>query len=34
MMAHVSVERAWEFQVAGLALLLLGSLLGYGVYVG
>ena len=34
MMARVSVERAWEFQVAGLALLLLAGLLGYGVYVG
>ena len=34
MMARVSVERAWEFQVAGVVLLLLGGLLGYGVYVG
>lgn len=34
MMARVSVERAWEFQVAGLALLLIAGLIGYGVYVG
>ena len=34
MMARVSVERAWEFQVAGVVLLLLAGLLGYGVYVG
>lgn len=34
MMAHVSVERAWESQVAGVGLLFLAALLGYGVYVG
>jgi hypothetical protein len=34
MMAHVSVERAWEFQVAGAGLLFLAGLLGYGVYGG
>ncbi len=34
MMARVSVERSWEFQVAGAALVVLAGLLGYGVYVG
>jgi hypothetical protein len=34
MMARVSVERAWEFQVAGLVLVLVAGLLGYGVYIG
>ena len=34
MMARVSVERAWELQVAGVVLVLLAGLLGYGVYVG
>ena len=34
MLSRVSVERAWEFQVAGAALLVLGGLIGYGVYVG
>ena len=34
MMERVSVERAWEFQVAGVILVLLAGLLGYGVYVG
>ena len=33
LMAHVSVERSWEFQVAGAGLLALASLLGYAVYV-
>ena len=32
MMARVSVERSWEFQVAGAALVVLAGLLGYGVY--
>ncbi len=32
MMARVSVERAWEFQVAGAFLMVLAGLLGYGVY--
>lgn len=32
MMARVSVERAWEFQLAGAGLLVLAGLLGYGVY--
>jgi hypothetical protein len=32
MMARVSVERAWEFQVAGAGLVLLAGLVGYGVY--
>ena len=34
MMARVSVERSWEFQVAGAALVALAGLLGYGVYAG
>jgi len=34
MMERVSVERAWELQVAGVVLVLLAGLLGYGVYVG
>ena len=34
MMARVSVERSWEFQVAGAALVVLAGLLGYGVYTG
>ena len=33
-MARVSVERSWEFQVAGAGLLALAGLLGYGVYAG
>jgi len=31
-MSRVSVERAWEFQVAGAGLVLLAGLVGYGVY--
>ena len=34
MMGRVSVERSWEFQVAGAALVVLAGLIGYGVYVG
>jgi len=34
MMARVSVERSWEFQVAGAALVVLAGVLGYGVYTG
>jgi uncharacterized protein YjeT (DUF2065 family) len=34
MMARVSVERSWEFQAAGAALVALAGLLGYGVYAG
>ena len=34
MMARVSLERAWEFQVADAGLVALASLLGYGVYAG
>ena len=34
MMARVSVERAWEFQVAGVFLLLMAGLLAYGICVG
>jgi hypothetical protein len=33
-MARVSVERCWEFQVAGAGLVLLAGLLGYGVHGG
>lgn len=33
-MARVSVERSWEFQVAGAAFVVLAGLVGYGVYVG
>ena len=32
MMAQVSVERSWGFQVAGAALVALAGLIGYGVY--
>ena len=32
--ARVSLERAWEFQVAGAGILILVGLLGYSVYVG
>jgi len=34
MMARVSVERSWEFQVAGAGLVVLAGLLGYGIYAG
>lgn len=33
-MGRVSVERAWEVQVAGGGLVVLALLLGYGVYAG
>jgi len=33
-MSRVSVERSWEFQVAGAGLMVLGGLVAYGVYVG
>ena len=33
-MQRVSVERAWEFQAAGVVLGLLAALLAYGVYIG
>jgi hypothetical protein len=32
MMARVSVERSWEFQVAGVVLVVLAGVIGYGVY--
>ena len=32
LIARVSVERSWEFQVAGAGLLMIASVLGYGVY--
>ena len=34
MVARVSVDRSWEFQVAGVGLLALAGLLGYGIYAG
>jgi len=34
MLAQVSVERSWGFQVAGAGLVVLAALIGYGVYVG
>ena len=34
LMARVSVERSWEFQVAGAALVVFAGVLGYGVYAG
>ena len=34
MMERVSVERSWEFQVAGAGLVVLAAFLGYGVYAG
>jgi uncharacterized protein YjeT (DUF2065 family) len=34
MMARVSLERSWEFQVAGAGLVAIASLLSYGVYAG
>jgi hypothetical protein len=34
MIARVSVERSWEFQVAGALLVVVAALLGYGVYAG
>jgi hypothetical protein len=33
-MARVSVERSWEFQVAGGGLVALAGLVSYGVYAG
>jgi hypothetical protein len=33
-MTRVSMERSWEFQAAGAALMVLASVLGYGVYIG
>ena len=34
MMERVSAERPWEFQIAGVLLMLVAGLLGYGVYRG
>jgi hypothetical protein len=34
MMARVSIARAWEFQVAGVLLVILAGVVGYGVYAG
>jgi len=33
-MERVSMERAWEFQVAGAGLVVLAGILAYGVYAG
>lgn len=33
-MSRVSVERAWEFQVAGAGFVMLACLLGFGIYAG
>ena len=33
-MGRVSLERSWEFQVAGLGLVALAGLIGYGIYAG
>ena len=33
-MARVSLARSWEFQVAGVALVALAGVLGYGIYTG
>jgi hypothetical protein len=33
-MSRVSVERSWEFQVAGAGLVALAGLVGYGIYAG
>jgi hypothetical protein len=32
--SRVSIERAWEFQLAGAGLLVLAGLVGYGIYAG
>ncbi len=32
MMGRVSLERAWELQMAGVVLMILAGLLGYGIY--
>jgi hypothetical protein len=34
MMSRVSLERSWEFQVAGAGFVALAGLIGYGVYTG
>ena len=34
MIARVSLERSWEFQAAGAALVVFAGLLGYRVYAG
>ena len=33
MMARMSVERAWEVQVAGAGLLVIAAIIGYGIYM-
>jgi hypothetical protein len=34
MIARVSVERSWEFQVAGAGLMVIATVVAYGVYAG
>ena len=34
MMARVSIDRAWEFQAAGVVIVALAGVLGYQVYTG
>jgi hypothetical protein len=34
LIARVSLERSWEFQIAGTFLVALAGLLGYGIYAG
>jgi hypothetical protein len=34
LMARVSLERSWEFQVAGVGLVMLAGVIGYGLYAG
>src|SRR5262245_23224504 len=34
MIARVSMERRWEFQLAGAALLIVAGIVGYGAYAG
>jgi hypothetical protein len=33
-MSRVSMDRAWEFQAAGVVIVALAGVLGYGVYAG
>jgi hypothetical protein len=34
LIARVSLERSWEFQIAGAFLVAVAALLGYGIYAG
>ena len=33
-MARVSMERSWEFQAAGAAIMVIAGVIGYGAYAG